>query len=118
MVIPHAQRIKDANLKVVAYADNLGDLITGPVPMDEKESWTKKEVAARKYVANPGSLSSYELDLLQNELDVTADLDKDLATLSDKIIEMADLFTDVAGKIAGLRRVSMTDRVFARVKTI
>lgn len=106
-VIPTAQLISEAKLKVVAYADSLADIITGPVPKAEKESWTKKEVAARKYVADPGSLSSDELALLQNELDVTAALDNDLATLSAKIIVQADYFSAIAGKIAGIRRVTM-----------
>lgn len=97
----------EAKLSVVAYADNLTDVITGPVPKAEKESWTKKERVARKYKADPATLTSDETALLQNELDVTTALDTDLGTLSDKIIVQADGFSAFAGKIAGIRRVTM-----------
>lgn len=101
--------IKEAKLKVVSELDLIANFLTGLVPLAERESWYKKEIVARKYVADPNSLSSVELNLLQNELDITGALDTDLPSLAAKIIQMADTFTAVAGKIAGIRRVAMTD---------
>ena len=92
---------------VVSYIDSVADLITGPVPMSEKESWTKKEIAAREYLADPVEISSDKLSLLQNELDLTVALDTDLHTLASKIIVQADLYSAFAGKMAGIRRTTM-----------
>ena len=101
--------ITEAKLQVVSTLDNIADFLTGLVPLAERESWYKKEIVARKYMADPNSLSSEELTLLQNELNITGALDTDLPSLAAKIIQMADLFTAVAGKIAGFRRVAMAD---------
>ena len=100
-----AKRVTDAKTDVANFADEMAEKITGPVPMNEKLAWIKKEEAARAHVA--GTPTAAQTALLQGELALTSALDSDIDTLAAKIIANADFYSVAVAAIAGIRRNTM-----------
>lgn len=89
----------DAVSKIIRYAEQIGETLTGPIPLHEKLSWPAKEEAAVSYLA--GSASTAQTVMLQAEADLTQET---LSVLATRVVNRAALFRLAASKIAGLRR--------------
>lgn len=88
-----------ARAALMAFIEATTLAITGPVPLDEKLSWASKEVAARAVLAS--TASSVETALIADEASVTGE---NLATLANRIVELADAYRSAIAKLTGLRR--------------
>lgn len=101
VALPTFQTADAAKLAMIAWIDGVTAKITGPVPADERLSWTEKETAARAIVAS--TADQRQTDLIGAEAAITGETVSDLAA---KIIAKADVYRAVVARIAGLRRAT------------
>ncbi len=84
---------------LIAWIDVTTAAITGPVPGDEKLSWSSKEAAARALLA--GTATEAERVLISCEAATFGEAD---AALCDLIVQNADAWRGIIATLAGIRR--------------
>lgn len=90
---------EEASTSLVAWVNATTRAITGPVPDDEKLSWTAKEAAARAYLA--GTASASDSAFLGGEALITGE---ELSGLCARIVANADAYRAAISCLTGLRR--------------
>lgn len=99
---PKYKTAEAAKTAVIDWIEEFTSAVTGPVPFDERVSWTAKEAAARAYIS--GSADVAHVSMIEGEASVTGE---DPAGLAAIIIAKADAFRGIVAKVAGLRRKTM-----------
>lgn len=99
----------DAKRRVVARADQLGEVIAGLAPNFEKHSWPDKRAAAAAVAAGLTVADEPRIAILEAERQVTGET---LADLAAKILANVDLanpanYYAAVGLIAGQRRMTL-----------
>lgn len=88
-----------AKRDLVAFLDEVTAKITGPVPVDEKLAWSKKERAATAYLA--GNATADLRAMIEGE---AAAAGEDATALANKILAKAARYNMIVALIAGVRR--------------
>lgn len=97
--VPAFPTYEDAHQALYLWANSFARSVTGDVPIDEKLSWDAKEQAAHALIAETATQA--QTDLLMSEASITGE---PVTTLAAVIVAKANLYRQVVGRMAGLRR--------------
>ena len=87
-----------AQARVLSALEDAAAALTGPIPQAERDSWTKKEIAARAFLA--GEADATQAAVLKCEAALRG---VPVEAVAQRIIAKADTFALAAATIAGLR---------------
>jgi len=91
-----AKAQKTAHQTMLSTLSQAADVITGPVPQAERDSWPTKEAAARAVLDD--SATAQQIAMLDAECAVTGEIRDDLAA---SILSKADAYGGFAAAIGG-----------------
>ncbi len=99
--VPVAQVKAAAVARIVALIDARAAAITGPTPEFERASWPLKAQAARAYGA--GTATAAQAALIDAE---AAAAGESGTVAAQRIVDRADAWEPIIGRLTGLRRVA------------